>query len=201
MISRWTASVVVVSILLLSRCSPAAEEDDLQQQHWLAVLRLKRSAGSVSRSAGIYTRQLYADALAQFVTRFPTHGRARVVYRSVELEFARQLCALGRYREAVPYYRHLIDTAPSSASVELRSELETALQRESVTAEKISTIKLRMSEDDVTAILGRPHPEWVKRVEKGSRRTECWYYPARGGGVAAVFFSGGRVYATDFPRS
>lgn len=54
-----------------------------------------------------------------------------------------------------------------------------------------------MSQREVAGLLGRPMPGWSAKNERSEATIEAWYYRTRGGGVAAVYFREGKVFAAE----
>ena len=90
---------------------------------------------------------MYADALAAFVSRNPDHSRARDVYRRVQLDFARELSALGRYQDAIRFYRAVLSDAPKNP--EALAGLSVALDRLTVSRPKLLALEKGMSQHEV----------------------------------------------------
>ena len=190
---RVRVSLVLVPLLavLLAGCQ-AAEQPD-HQAEWRAVLSQKKVA--VAPHASPQQKQVYADSLAAFTRKHPNHGRASEVYRSIQLEFADDLASLGRYRQAVRFYRAVLQKDP--ANERAAKGLAEAVDRLAVTREKLLKLEKGMSPRQVASILGRPIPGWTAKTKRREATIEAWYYGTTDGGVAAVFFRDGRVFAAE----
>ena len=140
-------------------------------------------------------KQMYADALSTFVRKHPNHSRARAVYRSIQLEFADDLAAIGRPRQALRFYRSVLANDPENARA--RAGLTLAMSRLSVTRDKLLELEKGMTQRQVAHILGKPLPGWTESVNRRPADIEAWYYRTTTGGVAAVYFRGGRVLAAE----
>ena len=66
-----------------------------------------------------------------------------------------------------------------------------------MTREKLLTIEKGMSHREVANILGKPAPGWTAEKRRREATIEAWYYRTRTGGVAAVYFRGGKVFAAE----
>jgi hypothetical protein len=185
---RLVFSIVVFALL---RCSATPDQPD-HQSEWRDVLKQKKVA---SAQPTAHARQIYADALSSFVRRHPGHSRAREVYDRIQLEFANDLAALGRDQDAIRFYRAVIVSDPRNESA--RNGLDAALARLAVTHEKLAGIEVGMSEKDVARLLGKPVPGWTVTTDRPSTTNEAWYYRTTDGGVAAIYFRDGRVFAAE----
>ena len=96
-------SLIFMAILTAS-CGGSKSIDNSSE--WVQVLGQKKAAQSAKATP--QQKQVYADTLAAFVTRHPTHGRAREVYHRVQLDFATELSALGRDQDAIRFYRAVL---------------------------------------------------------------------------------------------
>jgi tetratricopeptide (TPR) repeat protein len=138
---------------------------------------------------------MYADSLAAFVSRNPDHSRARDVYRRVQLDFARELSALGRYQDAIRFYRAVLTADPKNAEA-LRG-VTVALDRLTVSRQKLLALEKGMSQRDVAHILGKPIPGWTARTDRPDCTIEAWYYRTNDRGVAGVYFRDGTLFAAE----
>lgn len=141
------------------------------------------------------SRQMYADALSAFVRRHPGHIRAREVYDRIQLEFANDLSALGRYQDAIRFYRAVLVSDPRNDNA--RRGLNATLDRLAVTHEKLAGIEVGMTQKDVAHLLGRPIPGWTVTNDRPAATIEAWYYRTTGSGVAAIYFREGQVFAAE----
>jgi hypothetical protein len=184
-------SILLLALVLSSgRCGQTTARSAADD--WRQVLDQKKAA---VRTGNLADKQVYTDSVIAFIHVHPTHGRAREVYRRIQLEFARDLSSIGRYQDAVRIYRNVLSR--DSADSEARSGLMTAVDHLSVSHEKLARLELGMTEKQVEAILGKPVPGWTARSGQGGEVTEAWYYRRRGGGVASVHFNAGRLFAAD----
>lgn len=181
---------VTTALFLVYR--PQVEQPD-HQAEWRAVLEQKKAA--VSREASTREKQAYADALSAFVKKHPQHSRAREVYHSIQLEFADDLAALGRYRQAVRFYRAVL--THDARNERARKGLAVALDHLAVTREKLLRLEKGMSHRQVASLLGKPVPGWTVKRRRREATMEAWYYRTTRGGVAGVYFRDGRVFAAE----
>jgi hypothetical protein len=176
---------------ILSGCSGDAQPD--HQAEWRTVLQQKPAA--TGSDASLAHKQVYADSVRAFVGKHPNHSRARNVWRRLQLEFARDLGAIGRDQDAIRYYRAVLADDPENE--EARRGLASAANRLAVTREKLLRIEKGMSQRQVAAILGRPVPGWSAINRRPEATFDAWYYRTSSGGVAAVYFRDGRVLAAE----
>ncbi len=160
---------------------------------WLHVLSRKKAA--VSPNATQRQKQMYADSLAAFAGRHPTHPRAREVYRRIQLDFARELAGLGRYQDAIRFYRAVLTSDAKNA--EALKGLAEALDRLTVSRQKLLALEKGMSQRDVAHLLGKPVPGWTARTERPDCVIEAWYYRTTDRGLAGVYFRDGTLFAAE----
>jgi len=160
---------------------------------WVHVLSWKK--GAVAANATQRQKQMYADSLAAFLSRYPSHPRAREVYRRVQLDFAAELAALGRHQDAIRFYRAVLTEDPRNPEA-LRG-LTAALDRLTVSRQKLLVLEKGMSQREVTRILGKPIPGWTARTRRPDCTIEAWYYRTTERGVAGVYFRDGTLFAAE----
>jgi len=182
--------IALVAVLLAASCS--SDQTD-PQGDWLHVLSRKKAA--VASDATPRARQMYADSLRAFVGNHPTHSRAREVYRLVQLEFARELAAHGRYSDAISFYRAILTDDPGNR--EASKELADAAERMAVSRQKLLALEKGMSQSDVVHLLGKPMPGWKVRNRHRDTVLESWYYRTTDGGLAGVYFRDGELLAAE----
>lgn len=178
-------------LILVAACG--ANDGPDHSIEWLRVLSHKKAA--IAQSASRLQKQAYADSVAGFLVTHPTHGRARQVYHHIQLDFANELASLGRYRDAIRFYRAVLREDPRNETA-LRG-IQNALDHISVSRTKLLALQKGMSEHDVVALLGKPIPGWSVRTERRDSIVESWYYRRSDGGVAAVYFRDGEVFAAE----
>src|SRR4051794_13289447 len=105
--------LVLIAVAAVS-CSGGSKDASDNPSEWLHVLRHKQAA--TAPNAPVQAKQVYADTLGAFVLRHPTHSRAREVYQHIQLDFARELAALGRYQDAIHIYRSVLVHDPKNAA-------------------------------------------------------------------------------------
>lgn len=163
------------------------------QTEWLKVLRHKQAAAAVSATA--QDKQLYADAVRTFMEKFPDHTRGREVWHRLQVEFADDLAAAGRHQDAIRFYRAVLVQDPVNRDAS--RGLAAAVDRLSVSREKLLALGKGMTHRQVTSILGRPMPGWTEVRKRPEAKFEAWYYRTPGGGVAGVYFRDGKVFAAE----
>ena len=183
-------SVIFVAILTAS-CGGTKSIDNSSE--WVQVLGRKKAAQTASATS--HQRQAYADSLAAFVTRYPTHARARQVYHRVQLDFATELSALGRDQDAIRFYRAVLNDDPHNP--EALAGLSAAVDRLTVSREKLLSLEKGMSKRDVARILGKPIPGWTATTERPDCTIEAWYYRTNDRGLAGVYFRDGTLFAAE----
>lgn len=189
---RVFALVAALGALVAAGCAkPAAAPD--HQAEWRDVLRHKKAATASDATAE--HRQLYADSVREFLEKHPDHERAREVWQRLQIEFADELAAAGRYGDAARYYRAVLEH--DQGNDDAKRGLDEALARLAVTRDKLLQIEKGMSPHAVSEILGRPVPGWRVRRERAAAEVEAWYYRTSDGGLAAVYFRDGRVFAAE----
>jgi tetratricopeptide (TPR) repeat protein len=181
----------IAMTLLLAACGAAPDNGD--NREWLSVLNSKKAA--VSPNAGTREKQIYADSLAAFVQKHPTHSRAREVYTHIQLDFARELASLGRYQDAIRFYRAVLTKDPQHT--EALNGLRDAVDHLAVSHQKLLALEKGMSQHDVAKILGKPIPGWIVRTERRDSLIESWYYRTSDGHVAGVYFRDGELFAAE----
>jgi hypothetical protein len=184
---RWIVVLAVVG----AACAADTAPDNSPE--WRNVLGRKRAA--IARSATERQKQVYADALAAFITRYPSHSRAREVYRRVQLDFARELASLGRYQDAIRFYRAVLSGDPFNA--EALHGLAAAADRLMVSRQKLLELEKGMSQREVSRLLGSPIPGWTLRTERPDCTIEAWYYRTNDRGVAGLYFRNGLLFGAE----
>src|ERR1043166_5146496 len=134
------------------------------------VLEHKRAATAPNATA--HDKQAYADALGAFVARNPSHGRAREVYEQIQIDFARDLAALGRNQDAIRVYRAVLAHDPRNDDAS--RGLAEAVDRLAVTRAKLVQLERGMSEHDVAHLLGKPIPGWSETKERPHATLDSW---------------------------
>ena len=166
---------------------------DDPSSEWLHVLRHKKAA--VAPAATAREKQVYADTLGAFVQRHPQHSRAREVYQNIQLDFAADLVAAGRYQDAIRFYRAVLASDPRNETA--ARGLRDAVDHLAVTREKLLALEKGMSQRDVARMLGKPIPGWTKTNELREATIDSWYYQTTSGGVAGVYFRDGKLFAAE----
>jgi len=187
-------STVAATLLLLFAvgCADRGAQPD-RQTEWRDVLRHKKAA--VAPDARPEHKQAYADSVRAFVEKHPDHGRAREVWQRLQLEFAEDLAALGRHQDSIRFYRAVLAHDPKNQQA--TRGLASAMESLAVSREKLLALEKGMSHREVASILGRPMPGWSAKNARPEATIEAWYYRTRDGGVAAVYFRDGKVFAAE----
>ncbi|HEY6139489.1 MAG TPA: hypothetical protein VI670_17140 [Thermoanaerobaculia bacterium] len=183
---------LVLFALLTAACGGNGSGPDAAGE-WRGVLQQKRAATAPNATAR--EKQAYADSLGAFLERNPSHSRAREVYQRIQIDFARDLAALGRHQDAIRVYRAVLAHDPRNADA--TRGLTEAIDRLAVTRAKLVQLERGMSEHDVARILGKPIPGWTETKERPDATIECWYYRTAEGGVAGVYFRDGALFAAE----
>ena len=173
-------------------CGAGGDSND-HSREWLHVLRHKKAA--VAPNATPQQKQVYADSVGAFVKKHPSHGRAREVYQRIQLDFAQELSALGRYQDSVRFYRAVLAHDPGNVAAQ-RGMAE-AVARLAISREKLLTLEKGMSQRQVAHILGKPIPGWTARAERRDSVVDAWYYRKTDGGIAGVYFRDGELFAAE----
>ena len=184
--------LVIILALAAFACGGSRTAAD-NSAEWRNILIRKKAADSPLASTT--EKQAYADSLAAFVDRHPTHSRAREVYERIQIDFARDLAAIGRYQDAIRVYRSVLTADPASAVA--AKGLTDAIDRLAVSHAKLLQLDRGMSQREVAHILGKPIPGWTVKNERPDATIECWYYRAAGGGVAGIYFRDGELFAAE----
>jgi hypothetical protein len=189
---RVFSLVSTLLALFLIGCGNTADQPD-HQSEWMQVLRHKQAATSTDATPA--QKQVYADSVRAFVQKHPNHGRAREVWQRIQLEFADELAEHGRYRDAIRFYRAVVQHNPLNEQAQ--RGLAAASDRLAVTREKLLALEKGMTERQVAQLLGKPLPGWTTRNRRSAATIEAWYYQTRTGGVAGVYFRDGKVFAAE----
>jgi len=182
---------LLAALLLTTFCSGRHVAD--ASAEWRHVLSHKKAA--VSPNATPTARQAYADSLAAFLARYPSHPRAREVYRRIQLDFANELATLGRQQDAIRFYRAVLTDDPQNREA-LRG-LAMAVDRLTISRQRLLALEKGMSKRQVARLLGDPIPGWTTRTEHADCVMEAWYYRTTEHGVAGVYFRDGNVIAAE----
>lgn len=184
---------VLAGLALFAAVACNSEPPPDHQSEWRDVLRHKPAATAAHASPD--HKQVYADSVRAFVERHPNHSRAREVWQRLQLEFADDLAAAGRYQDAIRFYRAVLEHHPESEQA--RRGLAHAASRLAVTREKLLTLRKGMSHRQVAAVLGKPIPGWSVENRRAGTTFEAWYYRTRTGQLAAVYFREGKVIGAE----
>ncbi|HYH06754.1 MAG TPA: hypothetical protein VEK11_06770 [Thermoanaerobaculia bacterium] len=188
---RVFPNVFACAALLALACGGQPPRD--HQAEWRDVLRHK--AAAVSPGATPEQKQAYADSVRAFVEKHPDHSRAQQVWLRLQLEFADDLAAVGRHRDAIRFYRGVLVRHPENEDA--RRGLARAADRIAIGRDKLLTLEKGMSHRQVAHLLGKPLPGWTVENRRGGTTFEAWYYRTRTGSIAGVYFRDGRVFAAE----
>jgi hypothetical protein len=181
---------ILVLLAVMTGCGGTTSDDSSE---WLHVLRHKKAAAAPGATAR--DKQAWADTLGAFVQRHPQHSRAREVYQRIQLDFAHDLASVGRYQDAIRFYRAVLIADPHNDAAALG--LRDAVDHLAVSHEKLLSLEKGMSQHEVAKILGKPIPGWTKTNDLREATIESWYYRTRSGGVAGVYFRDGKLFAAE----
>jgi tetratricopeptide (TPR) repeat protein len=184
-------ATVTVAALLLASCGGSDNRDNPSE--WRRVLHWKKAAAAPT--ATVQQKQVYADSVAAFVEAHPTHSRARQVYETIQLDFARELASLGRYQDAIRFYRAVLTHDPQNEKA-LKGIAEAA-DHLAVTRQKLLALEKGMSQHDVAKLLGKPIPGWTARIRRHDSVIESWYYRKSDDTIAGVYFRDGELFAAE----
>jgi tetratricopeptide (TPR) repeat protein len=184
--------LVCAAALVLASCGAGTDSAE-SQRDWLHVLSRKKAAAAPSATTS--AKQAYADTLGAFVQKHPQHARARTVYQRIQLDFANELASLGRYQDAIRFYRAVAAADPQNE--EATRGLANAVDRLAVSKKKLLALEKGMSQHDVAQLLGKPIPGWKAKSERRDPAIEAWYYRTQEGGVAGVYFRDGELFAAE----
>ena len=184
---------VFAGLALLGAAACHSDPPPDHQTEWRDVLRHKPAASAADASPD--HKQVYADSVRAFVVRHPNHSRAREVWQRLQLEFADDLAAAGRYQDAIRFYRAVL--AHDAQNENARRGLANAAAKLAVTRERLLLLEKGMSHRQVAQILGKPIPGWTVTHRRRETVTEAWYYRTTVGGLAGVYFRDGKVFAAE----
>lgn len=185
-------------LLVLSIGSFCRSEPDREPADWRIVLSRKKAVARYEDARVLQARQAYVDALRDFCRRYPTHSRAREVYREVELEFARELLARGDYEQATRFFESALLDDP--ANRQIQRELAEARRLRFLTPETLERLRQGMRQHEVALLLGHPLPGWERTLRKGNKTVVSWYYRRADGGVGGLFFADGKLFAAEYDK-
>jgi tetratricopeptide (TPR) repeat protein len=183
--------LVFFTLLALAACHGSDQSDSAAE--WQRVLHWKKAATSPKASAG--DKQVYADTVAAFALKHPSHNRGQEVYHRLQLEFGEDLAAIGRYQDAIRFYQSVLKADP--ANLRAQQDVTAAVDRLAVSKEKLLKLEKGMSQSQVAQVLGKPIPGWTARNQRRDAVTEAWYYRKTDGGVAGVYFRDGELFAAE----
>ena len=183
---------LVLALIIAAACARETVEPD-HQSEWREVLQQKKAA--VAAEASVAQKQVYADSVAAFVRRHPNHSRGREVYQYLQLEFADDLIRLGRFQDAIRFYRAVLTNDPSNEKA--NKGLAIAMDHLAVSREKLEQLEKGMSHRQVAGLLGKPIPGWTVKHPRRGTALEAWYYRTTSGGLAGVYFRDGEVFAAE----
>ncbi len=182
---------LAIAALMLAACSGSDSADSSAE--WQRVLNSKKTATAPNATA--QNKQVYADALGAFVKSHPTHSRGREVYQSLQLAFGEDLAAMGRYQDAIRFYRAVLMADPMN--LRAQHDIMAAVDRLAVSRGKLLALEKGMSQKQVAQILGKPIPGWTARNRRRDAVMEAWYYRRTDGGIAGVYFRDGELFAAE----
>ena len=182
---------LLLFVALAAACGGTSSDDPSSE--WLHVLKHKKAAAGPAATAR--EKQVYADTLGAFVQRHPQHSRAREVYQRIQLDFAGDLASVGRYQDAIRFYRAVLTADPRNEAAS--RGLRDAVDHLAVPQVKLLALEKGMSQREVAKIIGKPIPGWTKTNELRETTIDSWYYRTTSGGVAGVYFRDGKLFAAE----
>jgi hypothetical protein len=185
--------LAATALLLLATACGDSPQTTANESEWLRVLHVKKAA--VAQNASPVARQVYADSLAAFVQQHPQHSRAREVYQHIQLDFANELVAIGRYQDSVRFYRSILANDPHNQRA--LDGMKLAIDRLSISHQRLTTLQRGMTQHEVAKLLGKPIPGWTAKSRRRDATLESWYYRRQDGGIAAIHFRDGKVFAAE----
>lgn len=192
-IGLLSAAVCALTLLFFKASLPATTQ--ASPVAWAEVLLKKRSwteAKARKDPNADALRQAWADAVEDFSEANPQHLNARQAHEALVLEQARDLARAARYEESRRLYEALMARRPNEPSI--RSEYAAVLERQNLTREELANVRAGFGKAEVERLIGAPQPGWTRTAGD----VEGWYYSRGEGGVAAVFFRDGKVFAVDY---
>ena len=75
--------------------------------------------------------------------------------------------------------------------------LAAALDRLTVSRQKLLALEKGMSQREVARLLGKPIPGWTAKTDRPDCTIEAWYYRTTDRGVAGVYFRDGTLFAAE----
>jgi hypothetical protein len=184
--------LVLIALAAVS-CGGGGSDPADNSSEWLHVLHHKQAAAAPN--APVHAKQAYADTLGAFVTKHPTHSRAREVYQLIQLDFAHELASLGRHQDAIRIYRAVLTHDPKNEKA--LHGMADSVDHLAVSREKLLSLEKGMSQRDVARLLGKPIPGWQVRNDRPDTTIDSWYYRRAGGGIAGVYFRDGVLFAAE----
>jgi hypothetical protein len=184
---------LVLIALLCAACGGNSDPSADSASEWQRVLHWKKAAAAPTASPK--DKQVYADTVAAFVQKHPSHDRGREVYRSLQLTFGEDLAAIGRSQDAIRFYRAVLQADP--ANPRAQHDILAAIDRLAVSRTKLLALEKGMSQRQVAQLLGKPIPGWTARNQRHDSVMEAWYYRRTDGGVAGVYFRDGELFAAE----
>ena len=103
--------------------------------------------------------------------------------------------AIGRYQDSIRFYRAVL--AHDGRNADAQQGLAMAMSRLAVSRAKLLEVAKGMSARQVAHLIGRPIPGWSAKNERREATIEAWYYRTTTGGIAAVYFRDGKVFAAE----
>lgn len=191
---RFIAESIALTLLFLVSCSAGGDRERLDR--WSNVQKLEaayREAGPETRTEA---KQRWADAVRAFLDHWPDDPDAVRTWDQLQLDYAEQLEANGRFREARAHYRSLAERLPDDDRVS--EGLARVERRLSLNRGDFEAIRKGMSREEVSRWLGVPRPGWDRRgTRDGNAPVESWYYKGADGVIRGVHFREGLVFEVD----
>ncbi|MDX1584233.1 MAG: tetratricopeptide repeat protein [Thermoanaerobaculia bacterium] len=187
-----TRLTVAITLALLV---PACGGDRTREARWQEVERLESRYDESGPELRMERKQRWADGVRTFLEEWPDDPRAVDTWNRLQLDYAEQLEANGRFDRAELHLRDLANRNPENQrATEALARIE---RRLSLTIRDFETIEEGMSRKEVLGWFGPPRPGW-ERTEVGPEGiTESWFYEDSEGRIRGVHFHDGRVFEVD----
>lgn len=194
--SRLVKSVfpfVVIVGLALASCS--MDEGEEQRLAWSEVQAKRAAYQSAPASERLAAKQRWADAVREYLRRWPEHPAAVRTWNALQLDFAEQLEANGHFAEAERHYSDLLQRVPHQPRA--AKGLERVRRRQTLSRDDFQKLSEGMTTSEVAEFFGLPRPGWDKIAHRDGERIESWYYRDAAGTIRGVHFREGILFEID----
>ncbi len=188
---KWVLSIVII----MSAAACSFDDGDERRASWREVQALKISYLESSPDLKLETKQKWADAVRNYLDRWPDHPAALQTWNDLQLDFAEQLEANAHFDEAERHYADFLERNPGHALA--REGLERVRRRQSLSSDDLEKLRKGMSSSEVASYLGLPRPGWERSAILDGERVESWYYRDSSGVVHGVHFRNDALFEID----